>query len=218
MEADNIHWFHSINLGNYITKGRIPYQCQMWNCMIFPEFMTGKSCLDVGAWDGFYSFECEKRGAKRVLAIDNLNHWIKENDKEIVVKTEGFELARQILSSKVEFKEMDALDVDKLTETFDYIIAYGLVYHLEAPYLFIKKAYDRLNNDGELLIEAHTINEQRDRPMAYFYGNRELCNDPSVWWGMTAECICKMCLRAGFKEAKEHFFDGFSRSLIKAIK
>lgn len=32
--------------------------------------LSGKRVLDIGAWDGFYSFECEKRGAK-VLAIDN---------------------------------------------------------------------------------------------------------------------------------------------------
>ena len=27
--------------------------------------------LDIGAWDGFYSFEAEKRGAERILAIDS---------------------------------------------------------------------------------------------------------------------------------------------------
>ena len=27
--------------------------------------------LDIGAWDGFFSFECEKLGAKRVCALDH---------------------------------------------------------------------------------------------------------------------------------------------------
>ena len=29
-----------------------------------PEDMSGLSVLDVGAWDGFFSFECERRGAE----------------------------------------------------------------------------------------------------------------------------------------------------------
>ena len=30
-----------------------------------------KTVLDIGAWDGGFSFECERRGAKRVLATDS---------------------------------------------------------------------------------------------------------------------------------------------------
>jgi len=36
-----------------------------------PADLTGKSVLDIGAWDGFFSFEFERRGAKRVLADDS---------------------------------------------------------------------------------------------------------------------------------------------------
>jgi len=35
-----------------------------------PEELTGKTVLDVGAWNGFFSFEFERRGAKWVLAVD----------------------------------------------------------------------------------------------------------------------------------------------------
>jgi tRNA (mo5U34)-methyltransferase len=35
-----------------------------------PADLSGKTVLDVGAWDGFFSFEFERRCAKRVLAID----------------------------------------------------------------------------------------------------------------------------------------------------
>jgi tRNA (mo5U34)-methyltransferase len=31
--------------------------------------LTGKTVLDVGAWDGFFTFELERRGAK-VTAVD----------------------------------------------------------------------------------------------------------------------------------------------------
>ncbi len=38
--------------------------------MQIPEDLSGMTVLDIGAWDGFFSFEFERRRAKRVLAID----------------------------------------------------------------------------------------------------------------------------------------------------
>ena len=33
--------------------------------------LTGKSVLDIGAWDGYFSFAAERRGAERVVALDH---------------------------------------------------------------------------------------------------------------------------------------------------
>jgi tRNA (mo5U34)-methyltransferase len=35
-----------------------------------PSDLSGKRVLDIGAWDGFFSFECERRGAAEVIATD----------------------------------------------------------------------------------------------------------------------------------------------------
>jgi 23S rRNA G2069 N7-methylase RlmK/C1962 C5-methylase RlmI len=32
--------------------------------------LRGKTVLDIGAYDGFFSFEAERRGAKQVVAMD----------------------------------------------------------------------------------------------------------------------------------------------------
>lgn len=37
----------------------------------FPDDLTGWNVLDIGAWHGYFSFECERRGAERVLAVDH---------------------------------------------------------------------------------------------------------------------------------------------------
>lgn len=39
-------------------------------CLQLPD-LTGKTVLDVGAWDGFFSFTAEERGAKRVVSFDS---------------------------------------------------------------------------------------------------------------------------------------------------
>jgi len=36
----------------------------------FEMGLDGHGVLDVGAWDGFYSFEAERRRASRVMAVD----------------------------------------------------------------------------------------------------------------------------------------------------
>ena len=64
------------------------------------------SVLDVGAWDGFFSFEAERRGAARVLAIDSFS-W--EGDGW--GSKAGFELAHEALGSRVESRTIDVLDL-----------------------------------------------------------------------------------------------------------
>src|SRR5205807_7937958 len=39
-------------------------------CLSLPD-LQGKSVLDIGAWDGFFSFAAERAGAARVVALDH---------------------------------------------------------------------------------------------------------------------------------------------------
>jgi tRNA (mo5U34)-methyltransferase len=56
-----------------------------------PEDLTGKSALDIGAWDGLYSFELERRRAS-VVALD-----IQDPERT------GFNIARKIKNSSVKY-------------------------------------------------------------------------------------------------------------------
>ncbi|HUT33828.1 MAG TPA: hypothetical protein VNE39_10125 [Planctomycetota bacterium] len=70
------YWWHHIPLGHgIVTPGHqggpgINGTQQTLERLHLPEDLTGKSVLDVGAWDGAFSFEAERRGAARVLATD----------------------------------------------------------------------------------------------------------------------------------------------------
>ncbi|HEX6487839.1 MAG TPA: hypothetical protein VF137_03050 [Candidatus Dormibacteraeota bacterium] len=70
-KVSGITWYHQIQLpGGILTPGFVDAQRQLARLRL-PESLAGKSVLDVGAWDGFYSFECARRGADRVLATDS---------------------------------------------------------------------------------------------------------------------------------------------------
>src|SRR6476619_3020009 len=64
-------WFHSIELApGLVTPGRDPTAGGV-QALQLPESLSGRSVLDGGAWDGYFSFEAERRGASRVLATDS---------------------------------------------------------------------------------------------------------------------------------------------------
>src|SRR6185437_10792367 len=71
--APAITWFHSFTLPDgEAMAGQKPADVLRQEAdVIFRHPVAGKSVLDIGAWDGFFSFEAEKRGAARVLATDH---------------------------------------------------------------------------------------------------------------------------------------------------
>lgn len=94
--------------------------------MQIPSDLRGKTVLDIGAWDGFFSFEFERRGAKRVLAIDT---WGGEGKG-----LEAFLLAREQFHSNVEYKRLNAEQIspDEIG-TFDLVFCAGVLYHFRHP-------------------------------------------------------------------------------------
>jgi tRNA (mo5U34)-methyltransferase len=141
--------FHSpIDFGNgIVTKSpRVQRRFERrLRLMQIPADLTGKTVLDIGAWDGYFSFEFERRGAKRVLAMDA---W---NGRGL----ECFLLAREHFGSKVEHLRLDAHDIDGAKMgTFDLVFCAGLLYHLRHPLLVLQKI--RSVTAGQLILETNS--------------------------------------------------------------
>lgn len=134
-------WGQSIPLPyGIMTSGKVMSNLKTIERLKLPSHLAGKRVLDIGAWDGFYSFECEKRGAE-VLAIDNLNRMKRPNEIEYAsLGNLGFETARDILGSKVDFMDMDVYDLDPDgVGRFDIVLFLGVLYHLKHPVLALEK-------------------------------------------------------------------------------
>jgi tRNA (mo5U34)-methyltransferase len=86
---------------------------------------AGKTVLDLGCWDGYWSFYAEKRGAKRVLATDDSSqNW---------AGNEGLHLAKELLGSSVEIRtDVSVYDLTGL-DRFDIVLCLGIYYHLIDP-------------------------------------------------------------------------------------
>lgn len=193
-------WWHTIELPNGIkTPGHVSEETHKWISGAIPEYLTGKTILDIATCDGYYSFLAEKRGAKRVLASD--------------IYEGGFDIAREILNSKVDHIVMDVYDLDSLQESFDIVFCFGLYYHLKNPML----AFEKLSKKCKelLIVEGYIIDNKE--PIMRFYEKDELNKDASNWWGASVECLIEMVRSCGFEKHDVYSIKN-DRALIKFWK
>lgn len=64
------NWYHTVEIGSGLITPGICNTAQLLSLLDFPKDFSGKRVLDLGARDGFFSFEAEKRGAKEIIALD----------------------------------------------------------------------------------------------------------------------------------------------------
>src|SRR5258708_19210321 len=109
-------WFHGIDLGDgVVTRGEDDTPEKL-KTLHLPQDLRGTTVLDIGAWDGFFSFETERRGAARVLATDDFC-WSGEGWGTKA----GFDLAHRELGSRVESAEMGVLEPSPETLTLFHL-------------------------------------------------------------------------------------------------
>jgi SAM-dependent methyltransferase len=151
-------WWHNIDIEGVVTPGITPPNSQKWIESHLPESFKGLDVLDIGAWDGYYSFLAERRGAKRVVACDAYQG---------PCRPDGFLMAKKLLKSKVEHHVTDVYQIDRIEGAFDYIFFFGVYYHLEDPILALHRIFKKLKPGGVALIEG--IVRSGNRPYLYAY-------------------------------------------------
>ena len=197
-KIDNIKWFHSMQLGQYQTSGWQKTSSKL-KSLHLPDELTGKTVLDVCAWDGFYSFECERRHAKRVLAVDD-DRYSWNNAHHNFTGKRGFDLAKEILSSKVTSRIIRCENISKAElGTFDLILFLGVFYHVDDPLEFMRRLYEMTN--WLLIVETHVDQRIKDIPaMIYYNGGHH--GDVTNKWGPNILCVEKMLYDIGFAKVK----------------
>ena len=157
-----------------------------------PIDLRGRSVLDVGTTNGGTAFALEARGADRVVAVDIVDgeHF-------------GFFQIRDFLSSSVEFEQCSVYELSSvLTDTFDVVICWGLLYHLRHPLL----ALDELRRVTRGMISIETAiadallpTDLRDQPLVMFFRRDELAGDASNWSAPTTQALVDWVTSCGFE-------------------
>jgi tRNA (mo5U34)-methyltransferase len=192
--ASEIRWHHTIDLGDgLVTPGKdnTPRKLER---LALPGSLQGMTVLDVGAWDGFFSFEAERRGAARVLATDS---FVWQSNVEGYGK-EGFDFAKQALGSQVEEMHIDVLDLsaDEIG-TWDVVFFLGVLYHMRHPLL----ALDRVAEVTGKMLVLETLVDMLSyrRPAMAFYAGSEVARDDTNWCGPNPAAVVAMLRTVGFR-------------------
>src|SRR6185503_7972945 len=187
-------WYHRIEVRPGIVTPGIndsPLQLQM---LQLPADCSGLRVLDLGARDGFFSFELERRGAD-VLAVDYMP-----------AERTGFQIAARLLGSRVVFRQANIYHLTPAEiGTFDLILFLGLLYHLPDPIRAMRivrslctwRMYlETLVIDEALLMpdgsEASltALNAQlAGIPLMQFFPGASCQGDPTNYWGPNVRCV-----------------------------
>ena len=162
------------------------------------------SVLDIGTFDGFYAFLAEARGARRVVAVDNEQYreWVSSRWGVELEGGEGFAAIRELLDSEVDYRRLDAFDLDELAETFDLILCFGILHRVENPMGLLKTLRRRLAAGGRVLLETHGPADRALESSAAVHipsAGEVYARDDFVYWGFTPAGLGAMARHAGFE-------------------
>ncbi|MHC4464313.1 MAG: class I SAM-dependent methyltransferase, partial [Planctomycetota bacterium] len=210
------YWYHKIELPNgIVTPGWAPICADKY---AIPDDLTGKRILDIGAWDGYWTWEALKRGAKEVVAIDDFS-----DDLGSVERQESwgsFDLCREALgfTQKIDSGwqneseqivnrlKMSIYDIEELS-CFDIVFFFGTIYHLKHPLLALEKVSKVCD---EVYIESAICDDyspyrgglnggyRNSDMVAEFYPGEEFGENKNNWWNPTLKCLGYMLQASGF--------------------
>jgi tRNA (mo5U34)-methyltransferase len=200
-------WFHTFALdgGTLYTPGVA--RDHRYRTPVLPENLRGRTVLDVGTFDGFYAFLAESRGASRVVAIDNeqYRHWVRARWGVALEGGEGFHAIAELLGSGVEYRRLDAFDLELLGETFDLILCFGTLHRVENPLGLLRVLRGRLADGGEVLLETYAASAAGldDEPSIQVRAAGDVyARDEFVYWGFSGEGVARLARHAGFDQAR----------------
>jgi tRNA (mo5U34)-methyltransferase len=202
-------WFHCFNFTNGCTTPGYDPSSTKLTALALPG-LQGKSVIDVGAYDGYFSFHAERLGAARVVAADSFV-WTLPGTGALG----NFELIHETLRSNVErvTVSVEALNPDQIG-CFDVTLFLGVLYH--APnmieYLQRVRAITRETLILETLVDLLHVPE----PAAAYYPSGSLNGDSSNWWGPNTDCVTDMLKRVGFRSVE--FKELWDKNTVAAIR
>jgi tRNA (mo5U34)-methyltransferase len=197
-------WYHSFELPDgtrFEGCNTIEILRERWSRFPLPADLSGRRVLDIGAWDGWFTFEAERRGAA-VTAMD-------------CVEIPNFLRVHKALGSKAEYRILDFYELPQAgLGSFDFVFFLGVLYHLKHPLLALEIVCALTTGTAiveSFVTDAGTWREhEHEVPTMEFYETDELGNQLDNWIGPTVTCLIAMCRAAGFARVELMHAGGFT--------
>jgi tRNA (mo5U34)-methyltransferase len=210
-----LRWYQTIDLGHgVVTPGFIDHRATVDRYGL-PDDLSGRRCLDVGTYDGFWAFEMERRGAD-VVAMDvdspldldvprlQRQRMAENGDalQAVGVRAigDGFRVASELLGSRVERRVANLYDLSPATfGRFDITFVSEVLLHLRDPQTALENL--RAITTGFVIV-AETYRPELERQpaaLSEFVGTTSV----GIWWGHSTGTLKRMLDVAGFEPIEE---------------
>ncbi|MBE2257728.1 MAG: DUF1698 domain-containing protein [Rhodobacteraceae bacterium] len=184
-QLDTIRWFHQVTLKDgRVTPGQVDI-ARHEHLYLFDRLeLHGKSLLDIGCWDGYFSFMAEQRGARRVLSLDDpAFRW---------GGLDGYNFLHQHFQSTAEWRKGSIFELPD--ERFDIVLCYGVLYHLGDPLAAMINCFHAALQ--EVVFEG--VIYDSDLPTLFLIAPHELDGDPTNVYAMSTGYLEKVAAMCGF--------------------
>lgn len=197
---DEIPWYHEFSFpgGFSATPNTLHLQDhrRIWACIernLDSIDFAGKTVLDIGCWDGYWSFYAERRGAAHVLATDDASqNW---------AGSKGLALARELLKSNVETRlDVSIYELDKLSKRFDVILCLGVYYHLVDPFFAFTQVRHVCHENTVVVFEGDITDSLRPNTSYLDF------SDPALPTFVPGTGNLDMLLRAAYLEPRSQAY------------
>jgi tRNA (mo5U34)-methyltransferase len=185
-------WYHRIAVRPGIVTPGTTDAASVLDRLHLPTDCSGLRAIDIGARDGFFSFELERRGAE-VVAVDYMPR-----------QGTGFDVAARLLGSSVEYRQenfyrLRSAELGK----FDLVLCLGILYHLPDFLGALRIARDLCR--GRLYLETLALEQPvradgvADVPILQYFPMRERANDRTNFWAPNLRCVVDMLEDSEFR-------------------
>jgi tRNA (mo5U34)-methyltransferase len=205
-EIDDITWYHEFDFGNGLKTRAKTHDVEahraFWRnieARLDTIDFVGKTVLDIGCWDGYWSFHAERRGAKHVLAVDDASqNWAGNR---------GLQLAKSLLGSSIETRnDVSVYDLESLGQTFDVVLCLGVYYHLVDPFHALAQVRHCCHENTVVVFEGDASMALPTGTMHYDVGDPALpifVPTPEGFAGMLRACYFDVVSQTGWPPENE---------------
>lgn len=206
--VSELRWYHTIDLGGgIVTPGAFDLRPIVDHFGI-PDRLDGKTVLDVGPGDGFFSFLFEERGAESVTTIE-LPSW-SAHDASPVLRAfyatqpdaapnihDALAVAARARHSRVQRTFVSIYDFDPdVHGRYDVVFCSSVLLHLTDP---LRALYRIFSATKELALISTPIDDEASAvPRALFRGTAT----GHTFWLPNRTCLMQMVRAAGFREVE----------------
>jgi tRNA (mo5U34)-methyltransferase len=201
-------WYHTIELApGEITHGWFdlrPFVARYG----LPERLDGMRVLDVGTWDGFWAFECERRGAAEVVALDldaesDLDWPPRRRPQQFAatLRGDGFRIAHDLLGSRVQRVNCSIYDAHpEQLGTFDLVFCGSVLMHLRDQLLALERIAALCSGTFISAEEYDRLAQLVPFAVSRFRADREAS---VIFWLPSARTWRRLIWSAGFDDVRE---------------